>query len=62
MKTKKLERKLSLSKETISNLGDDMMNAIHGGATIEKTVCITQCITNCAVCPTNRTICSVCCP
>jgi len=31
IKTKALSKRLTLNKETVSNLGDDQMKALHGG-------------------------------
>jgi natural product precursor len=50
MRTKKITRKLSLNKETISNLKDEEMTRLNGGATVALTVCRTVCITNCRPC------------
>lgn len=35
MKTKKFSKKLVLSKQTIVNLGNDEMNKLKGGKTVE---------------------------
>ncbi|HLP59476.1 MAG TPA: class I lanthipeptide [Candidatus Deferrimicrobium sp.] len=48
MKAKKLEKKLILNKQTISNLKDGEMNKLKGGVTLRtdcKTVCISDCFT-----------------
>jgi len=47
MKTKKLNKKLGLHKSTVVNLNNKDMDAIYGGATIEPTVCLSNCATNC---------------
>lgn len=36
MKTKKIERKLSFSKETVVNLNNDELNAIYGGTNFTR--------------------------
>jgi hypothetical protein len=48
MKIKKLERKLSLNKETIVNLGTLEMNAVKGG-----TDTLNSCPTICSECQSN---------
>jgi len=50
MRTKKITRKLTLNKQTISNLKDDEMTKLKGGATVALTECRTVCITNCRPC------------
>ncbi|HLP47939.1 MAG TPA: class I lanthipeptide [Candidatus Kapabacteria bacterium] len=50
MKTKKINKKLILNKETISNLKNDEMNRLKGGETIEFTICRTKCVTGCKAC------------
>ncbi|MDQ1354756.1 MAG: hypothetical protein QG657_5065 [Acidobacteriota bacterium] len=51
MRTKKITRKLSLNKQTISNLKDDEMSNLNGGIeTYVLTVCRTVCISNCRTC------------
>lgn len=63
MKTKQLERKLTLSKKTIANLIDKEMNVIYGGEsevpcpTFVLSVCHTKCVITC-ITPT----CSPTCP
>jgi len=59
MKTKTFSKKLSLNKKTVADLNNKDMQSVHGGATAEKTVCITRCVTDCALCTMTR--CSVCC-
>ena len=39
MKTKKFNKKLSLSKHTISNLNQGEMNGVNGGKSIGATAC-----------------------
>jgi hypothetical protein len=67
MKTKSLNKKLTLSKQTIVNLGDTEMNHIAGGTAVNpvpvqpipapvvpvQTMPCTVNQTNCVVCPTN---------
>ncbi len=60
MKTKKLEKKLLLSKETISNLNAGEMNRVLGGETLDELTCISKCATDC-LCPTYVTRCTECC-
>jgi hypothetical protein len=62
MKTKKFSKKLVLNKKTVANLNGNEMNLIYGGApeTYQKTVCFTDCETNCYMC--DYTIRSRCCP
>lgn len=59
MKQKKSKR-LSLRKITISNLDQNVMRRVHGGATLvpecppdtwQYTNCWTKCATNCEQCP-----------
>lgn len=49
MRTTKINRKLILNKQTISNLKDDEMSNLNGGAT-GLTVCKSVCVTNCRTC------------
>jgi bacteriocin-like protein len=58
MKTKTFNKKLSLNKKTVANLNDKEMQGIYGGETVEKTVCITRCVSDC-LCTMTR--CSICC-
>lgn len=51
MKTQKIMKRLTLSKETITNLE---MNMVIGGST--------RLATDCIGCVTVGTLCSVCCP
>jgi len=51
MKSKKINKKLSLNKKTISNLEIDEMKVLHGG---DDTVTLVTCMTNC------RTVCKTC--
>ena len=59
MKRKKFNTKLKFSKETVVNLNNHDMSAVHGG--LQKTIDLSRCATNC-LCDT--TICSdfVSCP
>jgi len=50
MKTKKIKRKLSLSKATIANLTNADMLKQHGGASGDETHCKTECVTPCLPC------------
>jgi len=51
MKTKTLNKKLTLSKSTIANLHNSGMKAIYGGNTVVgNTACRTVCVTNCIGC------------
>ena len=54
MKHKKINKKLVLNKNTISNLDSNGMNKVYGGdpVTYEYTVCFTGCATGCIQCPT----------
>lgn len=61
MKTKKIVKRLTLSKETVSNLNEGEMNRVLGGETVDELTCVSKCITDCILCPTNLTRCSVCC-
>jgi len=55
MKAKKINKKLVLNKNTISNLDNHGMNMVYGGVeTFVKTVCFTECVTDCFQCPTMR--------
>lgn len=55
MKPKKINKKLVLKKNTISNLDNNGMNSVYGGVeTFVKTVCFTECVTDCFQCPTMR--------
>ncbi len=58
MKTKKIDKKLSLNKKTISNLGNNEMNSVHGGGTLDTLCCFPSCVSVCK-CPTGDT-CIVC--
>ena len=53
MKPKKLNKKLSLSKETVANLCDHEIKKVKGGfrETWEQTICII-CTNTCVGCPT----------
>jgi len=60
MKTKKFNKKLSLNKQTITNLGNDDMSRANAGKDDEKTVsiifeftCLNTCTCNpsCTSCP-----------
>ena len=55
MKSKKINKKLVLKKSTITNLDNNDLNSVYGGAlpTYVKTVCFTLCVSNCYLCPTN---------
>ena len=56
MKAKKLNKKLTVAKETIVNLQD-----IRGGEvreTLQYTVCKSDCITNCQSCSYNVVCCT----
>jgi len=60
MKTKIFNKKLSLNKKTVADLNNKEMQGVHGGAeTVERTICITKCATDCPVCTITR--CTVCC-
>ena len=59
MKTKNFSKKLSLNKKTVADLNNKEMQAIHGGETVELTICRTRCVTDCVMCTMTR--CSVCC-
>jgi len=54
MKTKKLSKKLRLSKKTIANLNSDIMGNVYGGYTIPAITCVTcdnsVCPTHCETC------------
>jgi hypothetical protein len=52
MKTKKVERKLTLNKKTIARLNQEELNNFKGGVT--ETRDLTKCI-SCTVCFTNCT-------
>ncbi len=54
MKTQKIEKRLTLSKETITNLEINEMNMVIGGST--------RLATDCIGCVTVGTVCSICCP
>lgn len=41
MKTKKINRTLCLNKKTIVDLDNAELRAIHGGATLYDTMCVT---------------------
>ncbi|MCU0290004.1 MAG: class I lanthipeptide [Acidobacteria bacterium] len=58
MKTKKIDKKLILNKNTISNLGNEEMNRLKGGETL-RTECFTACATGCYAC-SEITFCSHC--
>ena len=54
MKTKKFNKKLSLNKQTITNLGNDDMSRANAGKDDEKTVSIIfeiTCNPSCTSCP-----------
>ncbi len=53
MKTKKVfKKKLTLKKDTIANLDYAELRKIQGG--ISRTVCRTDCVTNCIQCPSMK--------
>lgn len=53
MKSQKiLNKKLVLTKETITHLDQADLRKVYGGVW-EKTVNATACVTNCTACPTN---------
>jgi len=54
MKTKKVNKKLSLNKKTIANLGNNEMNGVHGGGTLNSLCCIPSGFSICK-CPTGET-------
>jgi hypothetical protein len=60
MKPKIIEKKLVLKKRTIIDLNDKELDKAMGGITgdpcqtIQKTVCWTECETDCPFCPTVR--------
>jgi len=54
MKTRKIEKKLTLKKETVTDLGRFVMKDVQGGLDLSK-------ISYCVGCPTNRT-CNTCAP
>jgi hypothetical protein len=57
MKTKKFNKRLGLNKKTIANLDKSDMNMVYGGVwpdTKVLTICITNCMTDCACYPTVR--------
>ncbi|HLP47142.1 MAG TPA: class I lanthipeptide [Candidatus Kapabacteria bacterium] len=60
MKQKKITRKISIRKETISNLNNDQMNSLHGGEKLTG-LCTTPSPwgQTCDDCPT-MTYCTVC--
>jgi hypothetical protein len=51
MKTKKLVKKLVLNKESVANLGNQEMNAVHGGYPM------TWMVSRCYTCETNVSKC-----
>ena len=52
MKTKKLNKKLSLNKKTISILNNEQMSKAQGGDFSDPTYCLTICMTVCvSLCP-----------
>lgn len=56
MKNKKLSKKLTLRKHTVSNLDEKQLDAIQGGITTKSfylSVCDTVCRTDCSACPTD---------
>jgi hypothetical protein len=59
MKTKVIDKKLSLNKKTVVNLEQKTMQGIYGGAT-ERTDCFSNCASDCFRCMT-ITRCSDCC-
>ena len=64
MKSKQFNKKLVLKKNTIANLDNKGMASVYGGEedTYVKTVCFTDCATNCFQCPTMRpSICPILC-
>ncbi len=46
MKIKKLDKKLMLKKETVTNLNSREMKSLKGGVS-EETYCLTDCRTRC---------------
>ncbi len=54
MKTKKINKKLSLHKKTIANLDNNEMNGAHGGGTLGTLCCIPTGFSICK-CPTGDT-------
>lgn len=53
---KKKLKKLTLHRETLCSLAD--LQHVVGAATYDKTLCVTQCVTNCPACDaTVRTSC-----
>jgi hypothetical protein len=58
MKTRKFDKKLVLSKETVADLTGNEMRAVYGGLATDYYV--SKCVTDCLSCyPTNQ---SKCCP
>jgi hypothetical protein len=50
MKTKKINKKLELNKETITNLGNDEMRKVQGGGITFKFSCACS-LVSCVICP-----------
>ena len=59
MKTKSFGKKLLLNKKTVANLEQKEMRGIYGGET-DRTVCDTNCVSECPLCIT-KTRCTNCC-
>lgn len=59
MKTKKIQKKLVLGKNTIANLNANAMERVYGGVINTVEVCYTKLGTNC-LCPTGETRCEPC--
>lgn len=47
MKTKRLNKKLRLEKRTITNLGDQLMAKVNGGAVTDTCTCPLSCVQVC---------------
>jgi hypothetical protein len=63
MKTKKLSKKLTLNKSTITNINTPEMAQVKGGGTFWDTACIScSFYTYCSecYCPSNHTFCTAC--
>ena len=48
MKTKTFIKKLNLNKQTVAALENEQMNKVKGGIdTVNRTLCVTKCISGC---------------
>jgi len=64
MKNKKLSKKLTLKKHTVSNLDNNQLGAVQAGViksydysvchlSVCESVCATDCVSECILCPTD---------